>query len=152
MSMGCACLASAARQSWTSSGSRTERSSSTGTCASRSRRRRPTRTACSRAGSGGRLLAFSGEFLRVSPEGRIEMTDKPIDRPVVNVADVALTENRHGDRFLARLGRIGAAIGLTGLGCTLHVVPPGKRAFPFHAHHVADELFFILSGEGRSEE
>ncbi len=82
------------------------------------------------------------------------MTDKPVldrpvvDRPMVNIADVALTENRHGDRFLARLGRIGAAIGLTALGCTLHVVPPGKRAFPFHAHHVADELFFILSGEG----
>src|SRR6266446_6733050 len=70
------------------------------------------------------------------------------DKPVVNIADVALTENRHGDRFLARLGRIGAAIGLTALGCALHVVPPGKRAFPFHAHHVADELFFILSGTG----
>jgi uncharacterized cupin superfamily protein len=51
------------------------------------------------------------------------------DRPVVNIADVALTENLHGERFLARLGRIGAAIGLTGLGCTLHVVLPGKRAY-----------------------
>ena len=40
------------------------------------------------------------------------------------------------------------AIGLTGLGGTLHVVPPGKRAFPFHAHHVTDELFVILSGTG----
>jgi uncharacterized cupin superfamily protein len=27
-------------------------------------------------------------------------------------------------------------------------VPPGKRAFPFHRHHVADEMFFILSGTG----
>ena len=43
---------------------------------------------------------------------------------------------------------MGPAIGLTGLGCALHVVPPGKRAFPFHAHHVADEMFVILSGEG----
>jgi len=71
------------------------------------------------------------------------------DKPVVNVADIPLTENRHGERFLAKVGRIGAALGLSGLGCTLHVVPPGKRAFPFHAHHVADELFFILSGEGQ---
>jgi uncharacterized cupin superfamily protein len=70
------------------------------------------------------------------------------DEPLMNVAEIPLTENRHGDLFLARLGRIGKAIGLTRLGCTLHVVPPGKRAYPFHAHHVADELFFILSGEG----
>jgi uncharacterized cupin superfamily protein len=28
------------------------------------------------------------------------------------------------------------------------VVPPGKRAFPFHRHHVIDELFYILEGEG----
>ena len=27
-------------------------------------------------------------------------------------------------------------------------MPPGKRAWPFHRHHVADELFYILSGSG----
>jgi uncharacterized cupin superfamily protein len=27
-------------------------------------------------------------------------------------------------------------------------VPPGKRAFPFHVHHVNEELFFVLSGSG----
>jgi uncharacterized cupin superfamily protein len=27
-------------------------------------------------------------------------------------------------------------------------VPPGKKAFPHHVHHVNDELFVILSGEG----
>jgi uncharacterized cupin superfamily protein len=70
------------------------------------------------------------------------------DKPVVNIAEAPLRESRHGDRFQAKLARIGPAIGLTALGCTLHVVPPGKRAYPFHAHHVADELFFILSGEG----
>jgi uncharacterized cupin superfamily protein len=68
------------------------------------------------------------------------------NKPVVNVADVPLMDRGHGERFLVKWGRIGPAIGLTGLGCALHVVPPGKRAFPFHAHHVADELFFILSG------
>ena len=33
-------------------------------------------------------------------------------------------------------------------GLLVHVVPPGKKAFPFHRHHVMDELFFIVSGEG----
>jgi uncharacterized cupin superfamily protein len=28
------------------------------------------------------------------------------------------------------------------------VVLPGKRAFPFHRHHVIHEMFFILSGTG----
>ena len=27
-------------------------------------------------------------------------------------------------------------------------MPPGKKAFPHHVHHVNDELFVILSGEG----
>src|SRR5215471_1340093 len=30
----------------------------------------------------------------------------------------------------------------------LRVAPPGKKAFPFHRHHVQDELFFVVSGEG----
>ena len=39
-------------------------------------------------------------------------------------------------------------LGLSGLGCTLTVVPPGKRAYPFHRHHVFSELFYILAGSG----
>ena len=68
--------------------------------------------------------------------------------PVLNIADVKLMDRGHGQRFAVKWGRMGPAIGLMGLGCALHVVAPGKRAFPFHAHHVADEMFVILSGEG----
>ena len=28
------------------------------------------------------------------------------------------------------------------------MIPPGKRAYPFHRHHVIDELFYVLSGTG----
>ena len=70
------------------------------------------------------------------------------DRPIVNVDEVPLAEKSHGDKFFVRWGRAGPAVGLTGLGCAVHVVPPGKRAFPFHTHHVMDELFYVLSGEG----
>jgi uncharacterized cupin superfamily protein len=49
---------------------------------------------------------------------------------------------------MARIARAGPLIGSTGLGCTLTILPPGKRAYPFHRHHVIDELFFILSGTG----
>jgi uncharacterized cupin superfamily protein len=68
--------------------------------------------------------------------------------PVINIDDVALREHGDGGNFVARWGRAGPAIGMTGLGCAVHVVPPGKKAFPFHRHHVIDEIFFIVSGTG----
>jgi len=67
---------------------------------------------------------------------------------VVNLADVPLKDNGNGKSFQARIGRIGPMLGLTGLGCTLTVVPPGKCAYPFHRHHVKSELFYILYGNG----
>jgi uncharacterized cupin superfamily protein len=69
-------------------------------------------------------------------------------KPVIGLDDVPLREMSHGEGFSARLGSFGSSIGLTGLGAMLHVVEPGKRAFPFHAHHQTQEMFVILQGEG----
>jgi len=69
-------------------------------------------------------------------------------KPVLNIADVPLVERGHGEKFAVQWGRMGPHIGSTGLGCALHVVPPGKCAFPLHRHHVIDELFYVISGEG----
>jgi uncharacterized cupin superfamily protein len=69
-------------------------------------------------------------------------------KPVVNVADVPLADRGNGKQFAVKWGRAGPLLGLQGLGCAVHVVPPGKKAFPFHRHHVMDELFFIVSGAG----
>jgi uncharacterized cupin superfamily protein len=74
------------------------------------------------------------------------MTTPP--KPVVNIADVPLLDRGHGEKFALKWGRIGPLVGAKGLGCALHVVPAGKRAFPYHAHHSNDEMFFILSGTG----
>jgi len=68
--------------------------------------------------------------------------------PIVNIDDVPLMDRAHGDKFAVKWGRVGPLIGSTGLGCAVHVVPAGKRAFPFHRHHVIDEMFFIMSGAG----
>lgn len=67
---------------------------------------------------------------------------------ILNIADVALTDHGKGEAFAAKLGQIGALIGARQLGCRLVVVPPGKRAWPYHAHHVNEEMFFILDGTG----
>ena len=70
------------------------------------------------------------------------------NRVVVNVDDVPLADRGNGAKFAVKWGRVAPLLGLTALGCAVHAVPVGKKAFPFHRHHVADELFFIISGEG----
>jgi uncharacterized cupin superfamily protein len=67
---------------------------------------------------------------------------------IVNINDLPLADTGNGDQFVARIGRAGPRIGSMGLGCTLTIVPPGKAAFPFHRHHVIQELFYILAGTG----
>lgn len=68
--------------------------------------------------------------------------------PVINLDEVPLQQRGNGKSFEAEVGSFGPAIGSTGIGCMLHVVQPGKRAFPRHAHHQIHELFIVLEGEG----
>jgi uncharacterized cupin superfamily protein len=68
--------------------------------------------------------------------------------PIANLDDLPLELESQGERFAVGRGEIGEALGLSTLGCMLHVVPPGKTAFPFHRHHGCDELFVVLSGTG----
>jgi uncharacterized cupin superfamily protein len=69
-------------------------------------------------------------------------------KPIVNIADVPLHAMRDRGKFGGKWGRIGPMIGSPGIGCAVLVVPPGKRAWPFHVHHANHELFVILEGEG----
>lgn len=48
----------------------------------------------------------------------------------------------------ATMGFIGTLIGAEKLGYNITVLPPGKRAFPFHNHYANEEMFFVLEGEG----
>ncbi len=66
----------------------------------------------------------------------------------VNIAEVPLRDAGHGKGFAAKLGRIGPLIGAKKLGCQLHIVPAGKKAFPRHAHHANEEMFYIVAGAG----
>jgi len=69
-------------------------------------------------------------------------------KPVARLADLPLRKSGNGDAFEAEINSFGPTIGSTGIGCMLHVVQPGKKAFPRHAHHQIHELFIILEGEG----
>lgn len=74
---------------------------------------------------------------------------EPDKKPIVNIDEVALSDRGNGKQFVVKLARVAPMLGLQGLGCSVHVVPPGKKAFPFHRHHVMDELFYIVSGTGQ---
>ena len=71
------------------------------------------------------------------------------EKPIINIDDVPMADRGNGKSFAVKWGRVGQTLGLSALGCAVHVVPPGKKAFPFHRHHVMDELFFIVAGEGQ---
>ena len=69
--------------------------------------------------------------------------------PIINLDQLDATrEMRHGEKFDAMLAPVGALLGARKLGYNVTTVAPGKRAFPFHNHHVNEELFFVLEGEG----
>lgn len=77
-------------------------------------------------------------------------------KPLMNIADVVLQSRppalaatgSAAERYDARMGFIAPLLGARKLGYNLTAVPPGKRAFPAHNHHVNEEMFFILEGEG----
>ena len=69
-------------------------------------------------------------------------------KPVININDLEMRQTGNGDGFAASVASFGPQIGSTGMGVMLHVVEPGKKAFPYHAHHKIEELFVILEGEG----
>ena len=69
-------------------------------------------------------------------------------KPVVSLSDLEMGPSAHGETFEAQLGRIGPVVGMQQLGAMYTVVPPGKRAFPCHRHHIIEEAMVILEGEG----
>lgn len=71
-----------------------------------------------------------------------------IDTKVVNLDDVELEHFVQGTRFESRCARLGPTLGARSLGYSYDIVPPGKRACPFHSHRGEEEMFFIVRGTG----
>ena len=76
------------------------------------------------------------------------MSDRVIDRRVVNIDQLELEHFEKGDKFACDALRIGPIVGAKDLGYSYDVVPPGKRSCPFHSHRAEEEMFFIVSGTG----
>jgi uncharacterized cupin superfamily protein len=79
-----------------------------------------------------------------------------MNKPIINIADVELKPRpealrptgKAAEKYDAKIGMIAPLLGAQKLGYNITVVPPGKRAFPFHNHRVNEEMFFILQGSG----
>ncbi len=76
------------------------------------------------------------------------MNNKANRQHVMNIDEAPLQDWSHGQHFQARLCQIGKSIGARKLGCRLVALPPGKAAWPLHAHFVNEELFVIIEGQG----
>lgn len=68
-------------------------------------------------------------------------------KPVINLDEIELKGLDHGP-FSARWAGVGERIGAKLLGYSLTVIPPGKKAVPFHNHRNNEEMFLVLDGEG----
>ncbi len=67
---------------------------------------------------------------------------------VVDPRELELEHWSQGSLYGGGDVRLGSRLGLKGLGAAYSEVQPGKSGCPFHNHHVEDELFVILEGEG----
>lgn len=65
-------------------------------------------------------------------------------KPVINLDELEMVHDDSGQSY----GIISDNIGAKKLGYNLSVLPKGAELVHFHNHHVAEEMFFILEGEG----
>ena len=69
-------------------------------------------------------------------------------KPIINIDELVFKEFGNGDRFNGERAPVGDRIGAKKLGYGVVKVKPGKRAWPYHSHHVNEEMFYVLEGRG----
>lgn len=66
----------------------------------------------------------------------------------VSLDDLRFDETSHPPTYAARSAAIARRLGAQRLGYRVIELPPGKRGWPLHHHHVNEEMFLVLSGTG----
>lgn len=66
----------------------------------------------------------------------------------MNLDELEFSAFGKGDRFAAERAPVSTRIGASKLGYAVVRLDPGKRAWPYHSHHVNEEMFYVLEGEG----
>jgi uncharacterized cupin superfamily protein len=71
-----------------------------------------------------------------------------MSKPIINLDQLEFSDFGKGGDFGARRAPVSTRIGASKLGYAVVTLAPGKRAWPYHSHHVAEEMFYVISGEG----
>ena len=69
-------------------------------------------------------------------------------RLIRNFNDVALVRQQRDPLYDTLGASVSAGTAAAKLGIGIDVLPPGKRGCPYHLHHVQEEMFIVLEGEG----
>jgi len=69
-------------------------------------------------------------------------------KPIININELEYSDFGKGDKFNAGRADVSSKIGAKKLGYAVVRVKPGKRAWPYHSHYVAEEMFYVLEGSG----
>lgn len=64
-------------------------------------------------------------------------------KPIVSMCELEFTSFGKGERFEAQRAPVSSEIGAKKLGYAVIKLAPGKRAWPFHSHHVVEEMFLL---------
>lgn len=79
------------------------------------------------------------------------MTDKAAElraKLIRNFNEVELKHEVREPLYDSRGARLAAGTAAMKLGASIDIVAPGMRSCPYHLHHVQEEMFIILEGEG----
>jgi uncharacterized cupin superfamily protein len=69
-------------------------------------------------------------------------------RLIRNFNEVALNHAALEPKYECSHARLSEGTAATKLAAAVNVVPPGKRACPYHLHHAQEEMFIVLEGSG----
>jgi len=69
-------------------------------------------------------------------------------KPIFNVEDAEFRTFAARGRFEAQMARMAGEMGAQRLGFNVTRLAPGKISFPYHFHHVLEELFLVIDGSG----
>ncbi|KAB0583802.1 cupin domain-containing protein [Ideonella dechloratans] len=66
----------------------------------------------------------------------------------VSIRDLEFQTSSHAPRYESRTAAVATRLGAQKLGYRVIELPPGKRGWPLHHHHVNEEMFMVLQGSG----
>ena len=74
--------------------------------------------------------------------------DELRQRLIRNFDEAALEPFSRPPLYESRSARLSEGTAAKKLGASVDVMPPGKRSCPYHLHHVQEEMFIVLEGQG----